>query len=179
MTSFDTLPGLRIIGTILTMAPLPLLAWVAWSDLVTRTIPDCACIALAVIGIMLRAPAGAWPLGLSVLIAAVTFLALAFIHATGALGGGDIKLATALLLGFPPAGALGFAVITVYAGGVLVLAHLAMRWLPPVSPAPAGAALPLRVWRMERWRVQRRTGLPYGIAIACGGAWTVITSAGS
>jgi Flp pilus assembly protein protease CpaA len=31
---------------------------------------------------------------------------------------------------------------------------------------------------VERWRVERRGSLPYGIAIACGGAWAMLSGYG-
>ncbi len=157
---------------------LPLLAWAAWTDLIKRTIPNAVCIALLVIGFALRAAAGPWPLATSAGIAALAFVVLAAAHAAGALGGGDVKLAAAMLVGLSPLAAYRFTVMTILAGGVLVLVHLALRALPPARPAPAGAALPTRIWRAERWRVQRHGGLPYGIAIAFGGCWAVLTTLG-
>ena len=162
----------------LLLVPVPLLAWAAWSDLVTRTIPDAACIALALAGVLLRGAAGPWPLALSAGIAALTFFALAVLHAHGGFGGGDVKLAAAVLIGLSPIGAYRFFVITILAGGGLALIYVAMRALPPVRPASAGAALPRRLWRTERWRVRRHGTLPYGIAIACGGCWAVLTTIG-
>lgn len=155
---------------------LPILLWAAWSDLVRRTIPDSACIALAALGLVLRSAAGPWPAAISVGIAAATFVALTFAHAGGGLGGGDVKLAAAMLVGLSPSGAYRFFIITILAGGVLVLAHLALRALPPITPTPANAGTLNRIWRAQRWRVRRQGGLPYGLAIACGGIWAVITT---
>ena len=160
------------------LVPLPLLVWAAWADLVTRTIPDAACIALALTGLLLRGAAGPWPLAISAGVAAVTFLALAVLHARGGFGGGDVKLASAVLLGLSPIGAYRFFVITILAGGGLALIYLTLRALPPTPVAPAGAAVPWRLWRAERWRVRRHGTLPYGIAIACGGCWAVLTTIG-
>jgi prepilin peptidase CpaA len=64
------------------------------------------------------------------------------------MGGGDVKLAAALALWFPPGGTMKFLVLMSLAGGVLTLGVLA--------------------WH----RAQRREGrpqIPYGVAIAFGG----------
>jgi Flp pilus assembly protein protease CpaA len=36
----------------------------------------------------------------------------------------------------------------------------------------------LRVAAIERWRIRRRGPVPYGVAIAIGGAFVVLTSQG-
>lgn len=171
--------ALPALWTALLLAPLPVLAWAAWTDLVSRIIPDGACIALALYGLLLRGLAGPWALAELVAIAVLAFIALAMLHARGGFGGGDVKLAAAILLGLSPPGAYTFLVVTVLTGGVLAILHLALRALPPPRPAPAGAALVQRLWRAERWRVRRHRTLPYGIALASGGGWAFLTSVGA
>jgi prepilin peptidase CpaA len=173
------MPALHDLLTVPRLLPLPLLLWAAWSDLVSRTIPDSASVVLAVAGLIVSAAAGPLPLALSLSIAAVTFVALALLHHAGGLGGGDVKLAASVLIGLPPIGAYRFFVITILAGGLLALLHLILRTLPAPSPAPSGAFLPRRLWRVELWRTRRPGSLPYGIAIACGGIWAVLTTTGS
>jgi prepilin peptidase CpaA len=90
-----------------------------------------------------------WP-GVAVQLAAATtvFLLLAGAFYAGMMGGGDVKLAAALALWFPPAATIKFIVLMSLAGGVLTLALLA--------------------WH----RAKRRDGrpeIPYGVAIAFGG----------
>jgi prepilin peptidase CpaA len=90
-----------------------------------------------------------WP-GFAVQVgaAAVVFLLLAGAFYTGMMGGGDVKLAAALALWFPPVGTIKFLVWMSMAGGVLTLVILA--------------------WH----RLQKREGrpeIPYGVAIAFGG----------
>jgi prepilin peptidase CpaA len=170
--------ALPVLWTAALLVPLPLLAWAAWSDLLSRTIPDQACIVLAATGLAVRGSSGAAPLALSAGIAALAFLALAALHARGGFGGGDVKLIAAVLLGLSPLGAYRFLVITILAGGVLAVIHLALRALPPAPPAPAGAVLPWRLWRAERWRVRRQRTLPFGIANAGGGCWAVVSGIG-
>jgi prepilin peptidase CpaA len=65
--------------------------------------------------------------------------------------------------------------ITALAGGVLALVHLMMRQLPYPNLAPAGSSLVRRVYAIERWRHLRHAPLPYGVAIAFGGIWTILS----
>jgi prepilin peptidase CpaA len=90
-----------------------------------------------------------WP-GMAVQLAAggIVFVLLAGAFYAGMMGGGDVKLAAALALWFPPAGTIKFLVLMSLAGGVLTLGVLA--------------------WH----RAMRREGrpeVPYGVAIAFGG----------
>ena len=89
-----------------------------------------------------------WP-GVAIQVGAATtvFLVLAGAFYAGMMGGGDVKLAAALALWFPPAATLKFLVFMSLAGGALTLVLL--------------------VWH----RAQRREGrpeIPYGVAIAFG-----------
>ena len=91
-----------------------------------------------------------WP-GIAVQLAAgaIVFVLLAGAFYAGMMGGGDVKLASALALWFSPAGTVKFLVLMSIAGGVLTLGIL--------------------VWH----RMQKREGrpeIPYGVAIAFGGA---------
>ena len=90
-----------------------------------------------------------WP-GVAIQLAAgvTVFAILAAAFYAGMMGGGDVKLAAALALWFPPGVTVKFLVLMSIAGGVLTLGLL--------------------VWH----RVQRREGrpkIPYGVAIAFGG----------
>jgi prepilin peptidase CpaA len=79
---------------------------------------------------------------------AAVFGLLACAFYAGMMGGGDVKLAAALALWFPPILTIRFLVLMSIAGGVLTLGIL--------------------VWH----RVKRREGrpeIPYGVAIAFGG----------
>ena len=70
----------------------------------------------------------------SLLLAAVLFAAFLPLHARGAIGGGDVKLITALAVGLSPPATLDFLLTTVMAGGVLGVVYLSLRLLPQPSP---------------------------------------------
>ena len=89
-----------------------------------------------------------WP-GMAIQLAAggTVFLFLAGAFYAGMMGGGDVKLASALALWFSPGGTVKFLVLMSLAGGVLTLGIVA------------------------RHRAKRREGrpeIPYGVAIALG-----------
>jgi len=90
-----------------------------------------------------------WPdAAIQVGVAAGLFALLAAAFYAGMMGGGDVKLAAALALWFPPAATVRFVVFMSIAGGVLTLVMVALH------------------------RIRRKSGrpqIPYGVAIAVGG----------
>ena len=90
-----------------------------------------------------------WP-GMAIQLAAglTVFTLLAGAFFAGMMGGGDVKLAAALALWFPPGVTVKFLVLMSIAGGVLTLGLL--------------------VWHRARRR-EGRPQIPYGVAIAFGG----------
>lgn len=91
-------------------------------------------------------------IGLQFAIAAGTFAVLAGLFAMGAMGGGDVKLLTALALWIEPMWFLKLVIIMALAGGVLTLVF-------------GGVHL-----------MRRRNGkvaIPYGIAISFAGLWVL------
>ena len=156
-----------------TLPALSLLSLAAWRDIATRTIPNGACLAIAALGLALRATEGWLALATSLAAAALLFLVLLFCHARGFLGGGDVKLLTALALGLPPLGSWNLVVATALAGGVLALIYLALHRVPAARlslPPRAGANALRRVLAVESWRIRSRGPMPYGVAIAIGAA---------
>ena len=149
-----------------------LLLYVATIDIATRLIRNEVCLALALLGI---AGQFASPIQISESLIAVTilFLLLLVIYQRRLIGGGDVKLLVALAIGLPLVGVIQLLTITALAGGVLALVHLMMRLLPTPKLAPVGSSLVRRIYAVERWRNLRHAPLPYGVAIACGGIWTV------
>ena len=151
-----------------------LLLYVATIDVATRLIRNEICLALALLGIADQL-ANPMQIVQSLIAATILLLLLLVIYQRGWIGGGDVKLLVALAIGLPLVGVIQLLTITALAGGVLALVHLMMRLLPYPRLAPAGASLVRRVYAIERWRHLRHAPLPYGVAIACGGIWTVLS----
>ncbi len=162
----------------LTLLAIAFQAIAAWRDLGTRIIPDAVPAALLLVGVVLRARGGAAAVGLSLLLALALFALLAVLHARGWLGGGDVKLASGIAAGLAPQAVPLFLFATGIAGGVLAAAYLMLRALPRPPYRVRSGPLLRRVCRVERWRIVRRWPLPYGIAIACGGAWAMLAGGG-
>ncbi len=91
-------------------------------------------------------PGIAWQLGIAV----ITFAVLAVLFALRAMGGGDVKLLTALALWIEPVWFLRLLVIMALIGGVLTVV--------------------LGAWHIAR-RQRERLAIPYGVAIAAAGLW--------
>jgi prepilin peptidase CpaA len=151
-----------------------LLLYVATMDIATRLIRNEICLVLALLGIAGQF-ASPMQVAESLIVATVLLLLLLLIYTRGLIGGGDVKLLVALAIGLPLTGVIELLAITALAGGVLALVHLMMRHLPYPNLAPAGSSLVRRVYAIERWRHLRHAPLPYGVAIAFGGIWTILS----
>jgi prepilin peptidase CpaA len=159
---------------VFTGAVILLLGICLWHDVATRLIPDWTSASIALIGLAERAWLGPGPL-LASSASALLLLALLLIpFARGMLGGGDVKLLVALALGVSPLGTYTLVVATAAAGGVLALGYLAAGHMAG-TPRPAiGRRSGLRrVCAIEARRLRRRGPLPYGVAIAVGGAFVL------
>lgn len=150
-----------------------LLLYVATIDIATRSIRNEICLALALLGIagQLVSP---MQVAASLIAATILFVLLLVIYQRGMIGGGDVKLLVALAIGLPLLGVIKLLTITALAGGGLAVLHIVMRVLPQPRLAPAGSSFVRRVYAIERWRHLRHAPLPYGVAIACGGIWTIL-----
>jgi prepilin peptidase CpaA len=94
--------------------------------------------------------------------ALVVLLAGVLLFAAGRIGGGDVKLASALALWIGPHGALAALVVVSLVGLGLALSGLAADRFARYS-----ARLPLLAWVLEL--VSAKRGVPYGVALAlCG-----------
>jgi prepilin peptidase CpaA len=156
-----------------------LLAVAAWRDIATRSIPDTASLLLALFGLTSNLILEPSRVVFSLMAAVALFAVLLFLFARSALGGGDVKLMTALALGMSAPEIWNFVVATAMVGGVLGLLYLLLSWLLPAHlarPAQAAGVLP-RLFHVEAWRIRRRGPLPYGIAIAVGGAMILLQRA--
>jgi prepilin peptidase CpaA len=93
-------------------------------------------------------PLSLWPeVPIQIAGALIVFLVLAAAFYAGMMGGGDVKLAAALALWFPPGLTIKFLVLMSLAGGLLTVGLL--------------------VWHRARHR-EGRPEIPYGVAIAFG-----------
>jgi len=160
------------IAPIASFLEILLLLYVATIDIATRSIRNEICLVLALLGII-GLFASQMHVAESLVAATILSLLLIVIYQRGWIGGGDVKLLAALAIGLPLVGVIQLLTITALAGGVLALVHLMMRLLPYPKLAPAGSSFVRRVYAIERWRNLRHAPLPYGVAIACGGIWTV------
>ena len=129
------------------------LVWIAIQDIRTFTISDRLNLAIAVIAPVFWWSAGVafWPDGaIRIGVAVVVFLLFAAMFYIGAMGGGDVKLAGALALWFPPMGTVKMLVLMSIAGGLLTL---------------------IVMWRHKSTKNEGRPEVPYGVAIAFGALW--------
>jgi len=114
-------------------------------------------------GIALAAPLFWWASGLALWpdialqlgVALGTFSVLVALFAMGAMGGGDVKLLTALALWIEPLSFLNLLVLMALLGGVLTVIVCA--------------------WHVAR-RQRDKMAIPYGVAIAMAGLWVLGTN---
>lgn len=127
----------------------------AWGDLQTRTIPNWLNIAIAA-GAPLWWWANGWQLWPDVTIqigfAVGIFIIFAACFAMGAMGGGDVKLITALSLWLPFQSLVQMLFVMAVLGGVVTLATLGIHRLRKQTGAPE---------------------VPYGVAISIAGIWVL------
>jgi prepilin peptidase CpaA len=171
----ETLPNPTALAVILPL--LVVLAHVAWTDLAERRIANravLAVLALLPVELLLLGRPQPWWSGPAAggLVLAVGLLA----WRSGLLGGGDVKLAAALAALVGLAGLADFLLVTALAGGLLAAATLvALRLARPLARA-AARLLPLPVaGRLAGYLLSdpaaRPASVPYGLALAAGGAW--------
>ena len=143
------------LGLMALLAVLMIVA--AVSDLRTRTISNRlnAAIALLAIPFWITSGLALWPeILLQFGAAFAVFLVFAGLFALGAMGGGDVKLLTALALWIRPDWFLQLIVIMALLGGLLTIVF--------------GA------WHITRRR-KDKLAIPYGVAIAAAGLWVLGT----
>ncbi len=148
------MPGGLIVYGLLTGLAIAL-AIAAFTDLRSRQIYNWLTVTVAVAAPIFWIASGLplWPgiatqLGITVL----CFGICCGLFALGQMGGGDVKLLTALALWFPPMLFLKLAVLMALIGGVLTIVF--------------GA------WHIAR-RQKEKLAIPYGLAIASAGLWVL------
>jgi prepilin peptidase CpaA len=141
-------------------------------DLQRRIIPDELVILVAVCGLCACLSARPSDLGLSLLIAAAVFVALAICCRFNWLGGGDVKLMSALSLAVPANQVSTLIAEISVAGAILCCAYLAAGFALKRFPmVPAGQTPPptqgsFDAWvRLESERIMECRSVPYALAI--------------
>lgn len=139
----------------LLVALAALLLFAAFTDIRRRQIDNWLNAAIVV-----GAPVFWWASGLSLWpgvaiqigLALGVFVVLAGLFALRAMGGGDVKLLTALALWFDPVSFLRLLFVMAVVGGLLTIA--------------------MGAWHIMR-RQRDRLAIPYGVAIAAAGLWSL------
>ncbi len=132
-----------------------IVTWAAISDLLRGTIPNAANTAMFVLWVAWVISGAEASIGYSFLIGAGVFALGAVLFQLGQMGGGDVKMLTALAIWAGPSEFLVFLIQVAFAGGILTIVWLThMRFV-----APAIGRMPANV--TERF-------VPYGVAIAAG-----------
>jgi prepilin peptidase CpaA len=172
---------LDTISNVSWLTGLTVLTASAGTDLKDRRIPNELVAAVAAIGLVqglaLR-PGQVW---LSLLVAFCVFCGLGVLSHYRIIGGGDLKLISAVTLLVPPEGVGQLLIEIALAGGVFsciyLLAFYALRWSATSSGAAevarpeAGFALTIST---ERVRIAAGGPLPYAVAVL-GGALIYVT----
>jgi prepilin peptidase CpaA len=126
-----------------------------WYDLKSRTIPNTLNVAIALLAIPFwwSTGLGLWPeVALQIAVATLLFSLFAAVFALGGMGGGDVKLVSAVALWLPWQAVVAMLVIMSLAGGALTLAMVIRK-------------------RLAKNTAQLE--IPYGVAIAFGGLWLI------
>jgi len=139
-----------------------ILTWVAYSDFRARRIPNASILAILGLFVFWTIVHHFTGLGGTLLCAALVLLITFGLSIAKIFGAGDAKLLTVLALFMGPNHLLGFLAVTALAGGGLAIMALAVNpWRMRSSGSPSSLVA---------------RGVPYGVAIAIGGAVTMVTS---
>jgi prepilin peptidase CpaA len=140
--------------------------WAAASDLVTMKIRNDLVLCLLAIYAILAPLCGlGWmDMAQDAVVAVGVLLAMFVLFGLGWIGGGDAKLTTVVALWLGAGHTVAFLLLTAILGGALTIALLGLRSVPlPIQC--------LGVSWIERLHA-RKTGIPYGVAIAAAGLLT-------
>ncbi|MGO9545944.1 MAG: prepilin peptidase [Rhodomicrobium sp.] len=162
-------------------ASLAALAGCAATDLRARIVPDEFAVLIAVCGLALGLRFEAGQVGISLLAAIGVFATLGVLAHYGFIGGGDVKLISAVTLLVPP-DRVGLLLIEIaLAGGVLSCLYLAAGALLRAMPRfraelrKIGSKSAFRKWvRREGTRVASGYPMPYALAVLGGVAVHII-----
>jgi prepilin peptidase CpaA len=157
-----------LIEILLLAALLVLLGWACYSDAISFTIPNR--ISLAVLALYPGHAVLAWPavdvpgaLAMAAAVLAIGFVAFLL----GWIGGGDVKLAAALALWAGPERLAELLIVSALAGGLLAVAVLLRAYRRHLRVNGFGSSL-------VALHILAREPIPYGIALAAGGAYVAL-----
>jgi prepilin peptidase CpaA len=162
---------------------LTLLGLAAFKDICERRIPNRLTGALAAlypVYVLVSPTPVAWPAALG--LAAVVFVIGVGLFAREMIGGGDVKLLSALSLWAGPEQFVWFMLITTLAGGALSIFGLCYRrWgglietrLAMLGFVTTSGGTPISAVAPAGGSTTRSTTLPYGVAIAAGGIAIIV-----
>ncbi len=146
-------------------AAIGILLYAAASDILLRSVPNRASIAIACIGLSIHLARGDAAIGL--LVAMLVLAATALLWRLGLMGGADAKLIPAVTTLLPSSHVPELLICVAFSGGVLSAFYLALRHLPLLARRRGSVAL-LRRLRIEQRRARRADALPYVVAICAG-----------
>ena len=172
-------PGMMIFLAV----AIGLMVYVAIHDVMARTIPNRATLALLLCGIVIRVLAGGLLPGSEIALATFGILLVGWTF--GFIGGGDAKFWPVASLSCPPAlnPQVNFLIGVALIGGALSLlylmlyhaSHHGLLWPPPrLPPRPRDETLFRRVRRAELHRIARRPRVPYAVAISGAAIATIL-----
>lgn len=152
------------------------------TDLKQRIIPDQLVILVAVCGVVACLSSRPSEIGMSLLVAAGVFVGLALCCYCNWLGGGDVKLISALSLAAPVHQVGWLLVYISVAGAVVCCAYLTARFalktfrIMPAGQAPPSAQGGFSAWaRCESERIMAGQSVPYALAIFGGFIYHIFT----
>lgn len=145
----------------------------AVTDLKSRRIPNGLVLVVLTFGIALQVLSERGTVWLSLLIAGGIFVVGALLAHFEIIGGGDVKMISAVSVLVPPAAVPGLLLCIALAGGVLSLFYLGASWLVrresgsafAVPEPPPGATRFDRLVRTEVARMRANEPMPYATAI--------------
>lgn len=145
-----------------------LLLYAACTDIARLIIPNWVSVTLAALfplaALVLGMPLG--EIGIHVLLGAGVLVVGFFLFAGNIIGGGDAKLLAAAAVWVGPAAFMEFFVWTALAGGVLAVIVLAAR-------SNSGHLVAIGAPDFVHRLLTPKNGIPYGVAIMCGGLMVI------
>ena len=160
-----------MVSSVAFIVGLPLfLGAAALSDLRSRTISNALTGGMAVVGVVLFTTGLGVTAPVPALLAGtVSLLVGLLLQAARLMGGGDVKLFSAMALWLGPSGSANAALATAIAGGVLALFFL-RRAAPVIGGVKSDGPVPI-MSRLQLDEGRDFDRVPYGVAVAAGGLW--------